>query len=195
MKKKYDYERKKNERDFNLKKDKEKNRHKEEMKNLDKEIEQIKKDFELGKIQLNNDIEEKRILSDERKEEEKNRHDEKMIELETNKINMEKQKEIEKIQIEKNHDKEMKSIEEQSKIEQIKIKSDHDEKMKQMDYNKDVTLNSQNLNFELEKKKLENQHEMNVINAITALKDVKSMDENLLKIMANVLSKNNKNNK
>ena len=36
---------------------------------------------------------------------------------------------------------------------------------------------------------------MNVINAITALKDVKSMDENLLKIMANVLSKNNKNNK
>ena len=195
MKKKYDYERKKNERDFNLKMEKETNKHLEEMKKLDKEIEQIKKDFKLGKIQLYNDIEEKRILSDERKEEEKNRHDEKMIELETNKINMEKQKEIEKIQIEKNHDKEMKSIEEQSKIDQLKIKNDHDEKMRQMDYNKDVTLNSQKLNFELENKKLENQHEMNVINAITALKDVKSMDENLLKIMANVLSKNNKNNK
>lgn len=195
MKKKYDYERKKNERDFNLKMEKETNKHLEEMKKLDKEIEQIKKDFKLGKIQLYNDIEEKRILSDERKEEEKNRHDEKMIELETNKINMEKQKEIEKIQIEKNHDKEMKSIEEQSKIDQLKIKNDHDEKMRQMDYNKDVTLNSQKLNFELENKKLENQHEMNVINAITALKDVKSMDENLLKIMAQVLSKNNKNNK
>ena len=91
--------------------------------------------------------------------------------------------------------KSMKSIEEKSKIDQLKIQSEHDENMKKMDHDKDVTLNSQNLNFELEKKKLENQHEMNVINAITALKDVKSMDENLLKIMAQVLSKNNKNNK
>ena len=65
--------------------------------------------------------------------------------------------------------------------------------MKKMDHDKDVTLNNQNNNFELEYQKLQNQHEMNLINAITALKDVK--DENLLKIMGNALSQNNKNNK
>ena len=87
----------------------------------------------------------------------------------------------------------MKSIKEKSKIDQLKIQSEHEQIIRQMDSDKEVTLNSQNNNFELEYQKLQNQHEMNLINAITALKDVKN--ENLLKIMANALGKNNKNNK
>ena len=61
---------------------------------------------------------------------------------------------------------------------------------------KDIKLNSQVNDFKIKNKELDHKHELDLINAkigiISAMKDVKGMDEISMKILANLFSNNNK---
>jgi hypothetical protein len=67
--------------------------------------------------------------------------------------------------------------------------------MQKMADDKDKQLKSQDNNFNIKNKELDYKHELDLINAkkgiISAMKDLKCMDENSMKILANLFSNNN----
>jgi hypothetical protein len=120
-----------------------------------------------------------------------------MEDKEIQKIEIERQKENEKLVNEANHKEKMKSIKIKGENDKQQIKYEHYQKMETIKNNKNIQLNNQNNNFNIENKKLDYQHEIDLIDAkkglISVLKDIKGTDENMLKIMANLLSKNKTN--
>ena len=60
-----------------------------------------------------------------------------------------KQKDIEKLQIETKHEEVMENIKTKGEIDKLNITNDHTRKMQQMADDKDIKLNSQDIDFKI----------------------------------------------